>query len=248
LVKGFCAVKDGPAHVVGTLTVSPGSSLAAAFGLNHSTHHGGSRLSVTGDLVVGRGATVILGCKVVAGGAGFPCLDEPNQKKPTLSSAESVNGSLIENAPLGVVVHNSMIGGNVEESGGGGGLNCKPTGPFKAFKSPVYSDYEDSLVRGNLQVTGLASCWLGVARVNVHGDLGFTNDKLSDPDAIEILANHVGKNLSCTGNSSVWDSADTSSALFPRAAEPNAVHGTRSGQCVLSSPVTMGGPLGPGIF
>jgi hypothetical protein len=115
--------------------------------------------------------------------------------------------------------------------------------------SPVYSDYEDSSDHGNLNVTGLKSCWLGVARVNVHGNVGFTNNKLADPDAIEIIANHVGKNLSCAGNSSVWDSTETSmTANFPRAPEPDAVHGKRSGQCVLSTPVTMGGPSGPGPF
>jgi hypothetical protein len=249
LVKGFCAVKDGPAHVFGTLTLGPGSALAAAFGRNHRTHHGGSSLTVTGDLVVGRGATLILGCKVVAGGAGFPCIDDPNMKKPSLTSAEHVSGNLIEHAPLGVVVHNSTIGGNVKEAGGGGGLNCTPSGPFKAFMSPVYSDYEDSSVHGNLQVTGLKSCYLAVIRVNVHGKLGFTNNKLADPDAIEIEANHVGKNLSCVGNSSVWDSHELSmTANFPRGADPNTVHGKRSGQCVLSTPVTLGGPSGPAPF
>lgn len=250
LVKGACEVKAGPVHVLGTLTLGPGSTMVAAFGRNHRTHHGGSSLTVTGDLVVGRGATLILGCKVVAGGAGFPCVDDPNMNKPTLTSAEHVSGSLIENAPLGVVVHNSTIGGNVKETGGGGALNCTPSGVFKAFKSPVYSDYEDSSVHGNLQVTGLKSCWLGVARVNVHGNLGFTNNKLADPDAIEIIANHVAKNLSCAGNSSVWDSVELSMppATFPRGAEPNTVHGKRSGQCVLSTPVTMGGPSGPGAF
>jgi hypothetical protein len=249
LVKGFCAVKDGPARVVGTLTLGPGSALAAAFGLNHRTHHGGSSLTVTGDLVVGRGATLILGCKVNPSGSGFPCIDEPNVKKPTLTSSEHVSGNLIENAPLGVVVHNSTIGGNVKEAAGGGGLSCTPSGPFKAFMSPIYSDYEDSSVHGNLQVTGLQSCYLAVIRVNVHGNLGFTNNKLADPDAIEIEANHVGKNLSCVGNSSVWDSHELSmTANFPRKADPNTVHGKRSGQCVRSTPVTMGGPSGPGAF
>ncbi len=248
LVKGVCGVNAGPAHVFGTLTLGPGSALAAAFGLNHRTHHGGSSLTVTGDLVVGRGATLILGCRVVAGGAGFPCLDEPNQKKPTLTSAERVSGNLIENAPLGVVVHNSLIGGNVKETGGGGGVNCTPSGPFKAFMSPVYSDYEDSSVGGNLGITGLKSCWLGVARVRVHGNLGFASNKLADPDAIEILANHVGKNLSCVGNSSVWDSFDLTMNPYPRQADPNTVHGKRVGQCVLASPATAGGPSGPGPF
>ena len=75
------------------------------------------------------------------------------------------------------------------------------------------------------------------------------NNKLGDPDAIEIEANHVGKNLSCQGNSSVWDSHELSmTSNFPRGPSPNTVHGKRSGQCVLATPTTMGGPSGPGAF
>lgn len=249
VVKGFCRVNSGPVHVTGTLTVTSGSGLIAAFGLNHRTNHGGSSLTVSGDVVVGRGASVILGCKVVAGGAGFPCVDDPNQNSPTLKSADHVTGNLIENAPLGVVVHNSTIGGNLKETGGGGGLNCTPSGPFKKFMSPPYSDYEDSSVHGNVQLTGLKGCYLAVIRVKVGGNLGFTNNNLADPDAIEIETNNVGGNLSCSGNSAVWDSHELShTANFPRGPSPNTVHGTRSGQCVKSTPVTQGGPSGPGAF
>lgn len=245
VVKGVCAVKTGEAHVFGTVTVTKGSALGAAFGLHHSS------LTVTGDIVVDKGAILILGCKVNPSGSGFPCLDEHNMKHPTLKSADRVSGNLIENAPLAVIVHNSTIGGNVKETGGGGGMSCAPrkSGVFAKLMSPVYSDYEDSSVGGNLAVTDLTSCWLGVARVKVHGNLSFTNNKLGDPDAIEIIANSVGKNLSCTGNSSVWDGFDaTPMKLFPRIPDPNTVHGKRSGQCVLSSPTTMGGPSGPGAF
>ena len=251
VVRGVCASKFGKAHVFGTLLVTKGSSLAAAWGLNHRTHKGGSSLTVSGNLVINQGATVVLGCKVNADGSGFPCLDDPNPSHPTLKSAVRVSGNIVENAPLGVIVHNSLIGGNIRETGGGGGLSCAPpkSGPFAKLMSPVYSDYEDSSVAGSLRISGLTSCWLGVARVQVHGNLSFINDKLGDPDAIEILANHVGSNLSCTGNSAVWDSADAKpNQQFPRIAEPNTVHGKRSGQCVLSSPTTMGGPSGPGPF
>jgi hypothetical protein len=251
VVKGFCAVNAGRARVVGTLTLAPGSAMAAAYGLNHKTHHGGSGLTVAGKVVVGRGATLVLGCKSNPDGTGFPCIDEPNMKHPTLTSRARVTGDLISRAPLGVIVHNSVIGGSVTETGGGGGASCATpkTGPFAKFKSPVFSDYEDSLVAGNLRITGLTSCWLGVARVKLAGSMSFINNKLADPDAIEILANVVRKNLSCTGNTSVWDSTETSqTANFPRRPEPNTVHGKRSGQCVLSTPTTQGGPSGPGPF
>ena len=45
IVKGFCAVNAGKAHVTGTLTVTKTGVLGAAFGLNSKTHHGNSSFS-----------------------------------------------------------------------------------------------------------------------------------------------------------------------------------------------------------
>jgi hypothetical protein len=247
VVKGACAAKAGNAHVIGNLIVTKGSVLAAAWGLNARTHKGGSSLTVTGSIVVNQGATAVLGCNPTES----PCIDEPNMKHPTLQSSERVTGSLIENAPLAVLVHNTTIGGSVTQVGGGGGLSCAPpkTGLFAAVMSPVFSTYEDSSVGGNVTISGLKSCWLGMARVHVGGSASFINDQLGDPDAIEIVSNHIHKNLSCSGNSAVWDSHELSmTANFPRGAEPNTVGGKRSGQCTLSTPTTQGGHSGPGPF
>ena len=146
-----------------------------------------------------------------------------------------MNGQLREFAPLGVVVHDTTIHGNVTEVGGGGGLTCKPIGVFEQFPpkgQPVYSDYEDMSIYGNLEINDLTSCWLGVARDQIHGRVDLFNDQLADPDAI----------------SKVWDSADQGEELFPRRPEPNTVHGHRLNQCELASPAKVGGPLGPGHF
>jgi len=251
VAKGVCAVKSGKAHVIGTLTVTKGAVLGAAFGRHHSS------LTVTGNLVVERGGVVFLGCKANPDGTGFPCIDEPSMKHPTLTSHEVVSGNIVEHSPLGVIVHNSSIGGNIKETGGGGGLGCTPPkrGVFGAIMSPVFSDYEDSSVGGNLAISGMHSCWLGVARVKIRHNLTITNNVMGDPDAIEVVTNHISKNLSCSGNSHpgggppgagalpIWDSVDTSpNGLYPRASKPNTVDGTRSGQCVTASPTTMGGP------
>jgi hypothetical protein len=244
IVQGACAVNGGAAIVAGNLTVRPGAVLVAAFALNDQSGNGSSSLTVRGNLEIQNGAAMILGCDPQS----FACIDDPNHESPTLSSAGRVSGNLIEQQPLGVVVHNSTIAGNVVESGGGGGLTCEPSGVFALFGSPVYSDYEDSTIRGNLSVTGLDSCWLGVARVRVSGNLSMVNDQLADPDAIEILSNHIAGNLLCQQNSQVWDSAEESKSLYPRAPEPNTVLGHRIGQCVLASPASEGGPPGPGPF
>ena len=246
VVVGVCEVNAGRAVVLGNLTVSPGSALVAAFALNDRTKKGTSSLTVVGGLRVGNGAAMVLGCDPQS----FACIDDPNQNAPTLSSHDRVFGDMTSEKALGVVVHNTSIGRDISQFGGGGGLNCTPTGIFAQFQSPVYSAYEDSSVGGNVRISGMQSCWLGFNRVNVRGDVSFVRNQLADPDAIEILANNIRGDLACFGNSMVWNSVDISptGALFPRQPEPNTVNGHRRGQCVLSSPLTKGGPLGPGPF
>jgi hypothetical protein len=63
-----------------------------------------------------------------------------------------------------------------------------------------------------------------------------------------VLSNIVAHNLTCTGNTTMWDSADEANNLYPRVLERNHVAGVRSGQCVLSSPVKPGGTPGPWKF
>jgi hypothetical protein len=245
-VLGACEVNAGPARVEDNLTVAPGAVLVAAFALNDTTHSGHSRLSVGGDLRVEAGATLLLGCDPQT----FACLDD-NPSSPTLSSRADVDGNLIANQPLGVVVHNTVIGGNVDQDGGGGGFTCTPTGIFMLFNSPVYSAYEDSWIHGSVSVTRLASCWLGLAGDHVRGNVRVVRDQLADPDAVEILYNHITGNLVCLDNSAAWDSAQAvfgQTTLYPRTPQPNTVHGDRVGQCVLASPATQGGPPGPGRF
>ena len=88
-------------------------------------------------------------------------------------------------AALGVVVHSASIQGNVSLLGGGGGVNCNSTPvtpprtvgaptPWSEDASldytPVYSDFEDTSIGGNLSIVGLQSCWLGTLRVQVRGN------------------------------------------------------------------------------
>ncbi len=118
-------------------------------------------------------------------------------------------------------------------------------GVFALAENAVYSDYKDSTI-GSIRVSGLVSCWMGLARDHIAHNLKLINDKLDDPDAIEILSKTTGKNLECKGNSMVWDSRDETEALYPREPEPNTVNGQRRGQCVLASAATEGGQPGPG--
>jgi len=233
VVRGACEVNAGPAVVNGDLTISPGSVVLAAFALHKSS------LSVKGNIYVRAGAVAFLGCNP----ANSPCLDNPK-----LSSHVTVGLDLRSNQPLGVIVHNFTVGGDVIQTGGGGGVNCNPQGVFKLFKSPVFSTYEVGSVGGDVRISSVHSCWMGVVELQVGNTVVFHANKLADPDAIEILSNHITGNLICRGNSRTWDSGDLGPHLFPRQPEPNTVGRNRKGQCVLSSPTKPGGQPGPGPF
>jgi hypothetical protein len=243
-IEGACAVSAGQTLVRGNLIVRPSSALVAAFALDDETGSGSSGLSVGGNLIVQSGAAALLGCEA----EHFACLDDPNPEAPTLSSQTRISGNLLEQHPLGVVAHNDVVSGSVIAVGGGGGFTCEPSGIFAVFGSPVYSDYEDSSVGGSIVVVGLESCWLGVIRNQVGGSVHMINNRLADPDAIEILSNQIAGNLMCLHNSQVWNSSDETENLYPRVPGPNTVAGKRFGECVLASPATEGGPPGPGPF
>lgn len=243
IVEGACAVDGGRAVVRGNLVLKPGSILLAAFALNHRTGVGPSSLRVNGNISVQSGATLVIGCDPQSS----PCADDPALKMPeeppTLSSRSRVFGNLTSRGARSVIAHNDQINGNLTQTGGGGGVTCEPEG------QEAFSAYEDSTVNGNVNVAGLESCWLGLARLHVRGNVRLSNNNLADPDAIEILANKISGNLVCRNNSMVWNSAEEHfGPLFPRVALPNKVSGHRGGQCVLASPTTEGGPLGPGPF
>ena len=238
VVKGLCAVPAGPAVVAGNVTVTPGSVLVSAFGMHNSS------LTVKGNIYVRAGATAVLGCDP----ADFACIDDPNPNSPTLSSPLSVGLDLRSNLALGVVVHNFTVAGDVIQTGGGGGRNCTPQGIFSAFGSPVYSTYETGSVGGDVRISSVLSCWMGIARLKIGNTMVMHFNKLADRDAIEILANNITGSLICRGNSMTWNSTEAGPHLFPRVPEPNTVGRNRKGQCVLASPTTPGGPRGPGPF
>ncbi len=222
-VTGVCAVNDGQVVVTGSVTVSPGAALVVAFAHNDVGGSGTSGLTVDGNIEVGSGASLLLGCEA----AHFACIDDPNQNSPTLNAAETVKGSVVATEPLGVILHLTTVGGDATQTGGGGGLSCTPSGIFAKFGSPVYSDYEDNTVDGNMRVTGLTSCWLGGLRNKVGGSVTYSDNTLADPDANEILTNQIAGNFLCSNNSPVMEYGDS-------AGSPNTVGGFATGQCAFS--------------
>jgi len=237
VVSGVCFVSSGPAIVEGNLTVAAGGVLNGTFGLNDTTKKGYSNLTVNGNLFVDEGATVVLGCDPT----NSPCSDDPGTSTkagPTLSSWDWVLGSLIATDPLGAVLHNIFIRKNLSENGGGGGLNCTPQGVFTAFQSPVFSDFENVVVGGNMSITNLKTCWLGSFRDSIHGHFTVINNKMADRDADEILTNYVNGALTCIGNLPAVQFGDSGGSA-------NVVNGKAYGQCSFSTLKPNPAPSGP---
>ena len=155
-----------------------------------------------------------------------------------------LEGNLDSRGSIDVHMHGVTIEGNLSVRGGGGGAYCFPNFHF--------SNIEDSQVEGNVSFTNLESCWLGIARVHVNGNVRVNNNQMADPDAIEILTNTIDGNLSCNGNQLFdittpsipavlhrpWNSFENPTPENPdaRISAPNTVEGHRSGQCMTANP------------
>lgn len=233
IVKGICLVNAGQAVVAGNLNIAPGGGVVAAFALNAQTHKGFSSLTVKKNVVVARGAGLVLGCE-----PNFStCVDD---KSNTLQSRGTIGGSLVASQSAGVLVHNSTISGVVVVNGGGGGTSCTPpsTGLFAFIKSPPFTDFEDNILGDSVSVTQMHSCWLGLLRNTVQGTLTFSSNRMGDPDANEVLHNYVNRSLTCQGNVPAVQYGDSGSS-------PNAVVGRASGQCSFSVRKPNPAPNGP---
>jgi hypothetical protein len=227
-VRGACQVSAGAADVQGNLTLASGATVVSAFA------HAGSRLTVEGNVIVGSGAVLVVGCE-----PNFSsCLDNPNG-----TSRGHVFGNLVATDALGVLVHASTIDGNVVQRGGGGGLSCAPpsSGYFGVSHSPVFSDYEDNTVHGNVVVRGLRSCWFGALRDTVDGNVVVRDNSFGDADANEVISNRVAGNAVCSGNSPQVQFGDSMGT-------PNRVGGAAVGECgfhTLKHNPEPNGPLTP---
>jgi len=234
VVAGDCVVDAGPADVTGNLTIAAGGGLTAIFGLDDQTGGGNSNLTVHGNLIVDSGASLLLGCNSViiqtwegaslVSEPSFPCLDDPDRNAPTLNSNDVIDGSLIAIDPLGVVLHSSLVRGDVIQRGGGAGLGCVPASIFKQYVHyPEYSDYEEDTVDGNVSLVGLDTCWFGTHRNTVRGDMT-VDDNVCGKDCMEVDSSVIYGNLSCWGNTPAVEFGDGE-------ATPDQVGGDATGQC-----------------
>lgn len=196
-ITGDCAIPTGAVTVRGNLEIEENASLDA--------HFDAATLIVHGNVYVERNAALTLGC--LASGC-----DTTNNR---------VDGNVDADKALSLIFHHNTIGGNISFHEGGGGVSCAPT---QAFPFGVFSDFEDNHIGGSLSVTHLRSCWLGIIRDHVRGNVLVAHNVMKDTDANEVTTNVIGGNLACFHN--------TPDAQFGDAAPiPNVVGGHKLGEC-----------------
>jgi hypothetical protein len=210
-ITGFCTVDQGVVTVQHDVTVKPNAGLLAAFG-------GGPKLVIGGDLNVQTNGVLVLGCEPEA----FICFNDPDQDVGTLSSKGTVFGNLDAHNALTVLVHDTTVGHDLRLDGGGGGVNCAPQDALGG--APAYATFEDLSVGGNATISNWKSCWLGLFRTTVGGNVDFHNNVTADPDGNEIQTNIVSGNLDCHGDNPAAQQGDSGG-------NPNIALGHATGEC-----------------
>ena len=213
-IAGTCFANAGSVTVQHNLTVLPGGNLVAI--------SGGSDVAVGGHLDVHENGVLILGCEPIH----FICANDPDQTVGSLKTTDTVGGSLTAQNALAVIIHATTIGHNVSLIGGGGGVSCIPSPAVGG--GPPFSDFEDMTIGGNLTITGLRSCFLGVFRVIVTQNFKLNGSLNADPDGNELADNSIAHNLNCNGNSPSPQIGDSGGGL-------NKVFGRANGQCAKPS-------------
>jgi hypothetical protein len=235
VVTGICYTPKGTIRVLGSLTVAPGALLDAVTPGDPPGHPVvPATVLIGGNVIVGRGAVLVLGCS-----PNISCGSPPG------ISFDRVGGNLTAFGSQAVVVHSATIGGNVTIAGGGGGAagGANSAGCFNTRQfpipapwsedaalanpktgSPQFTDFEDSSIGGSLYVLGVQTCWLGSIANRVGGNAFFAGNVTSDPDGMEMVNNLVGGNISCLNNVPAVQFGDS-------ILQPNVVRGFASGQC-----------------
>lgn len=208
-VSGDAHVAAGTTlNVSGTLRIAPGACFDA---FTLGTVH------VGGNLLVGQGAILALGCTPNALGdpTAPPCFDR--------STNDTVDGNLVANRPLTMYLDGNTIRGSLMSFGGGGGRN----GPFLNF--PI----KDNTIGGNLIVIGWRGGWFGAIRNQIGGSALISGNASVvsetgpgvDSDSTEVQTNTISGNLACFFNTppAQVNPAD--------GGQPNVVGGHKLGEC-----------------
>ncbi len=204
-VNGNVYVANGTTLTVrGNLTVAHGACLDA-FTLG--------TVKVSGNVLVGQGAILALGCTPGSIGPVPPC--------ETTTTDDVVDGNITATQPLVMYLDGNTVYGNVTSTGGG---------PGPTFNPYINFPIKENTIDGNLNISGWQGAWFGVLRNTVRGNVtlddnvGVTIGELGTPDSTEVVTNTISGNLVCNGNSPAAQVGDSGGA-------PNVVLGHKVGQC-----------------
>ena len=204
-ITGDCRVPDGGRVVVEqNLVIAPGARFDA------QTH---SRVIVHGDVAAGAGSAFALGCT-----PAHPC-DGDNSE--STSTSDVVDGNVVLNDVFDAALNGDVIRGSLVVNGGGPGYSLDPWIPFSI---------KDDVIKGNVSITGLRTSWWGLIRSHVGGSVVLTDIQGADPDSNEVVANVIGGNLVCYGNSPAPHLGDAVEGAPPGYGS-NTVAGRGVGQC-----------------
>jgi hypothetical protein len=241
VITGVCYMPAGNINVWGNVTIAPGALLdAVGSGDPASSPVLPATVDIGGNVWVGSGGVFLFGCS-----PNITCTNPP------AITYDHIRGNLTANGAEGVVVHSAAIGGNVSVVGGGGGAaaeNCSavtqppstpvPPAPWSEdptmLFTPVYTDFEDTTIGGNLTVNDLTSCWLGSLRNQVGGTATFVGNTMGDPDAMEVDNNLVNGNMVCFKNTpgTIPGVPQSTGIQFgDGGSAPNIVGGVGLGEC-----------------
>jgi hypothetical protein len=171
-----------------------------------------STVHVGGNILVGAGAILGLGCTPYSIGPTPPCRDQ--------FTADTVDGSVIARDALTMYLDGDTIHGSVISVDGGPGLTLSPYINF-----PI----KDNVIGGNVWVSGWKGAWFGMLRNVVYGkvtvikNVGLTTAE-GVPDSTEIATNTISGDLVCLDNSPAAQLGDSGGTI-------NTVGGQKIGQC-----------------
>jgi hypothetical protein len=185
LIIGNCTLTD-----FGTVVINGSLRVASSATFNGVTN---GTLIVYGSLYAGTDSVTDLGCNVVS--VGPPC---------TTNSRDVVGGHVYIDNPLEVSFHNVSVGEWFKVwKWKTSNLDCSMT---DATGTPDYMDFEDGSVGGNLIFQDLSTCWLGLFRTHVGGNVDIYNNRTNTTvpgiafDSPELATNVIDGALNCEGN------------------------------------------------
>ncbi|MEY9844438.1 hypothetical protein [Streptacidiphilus sp. MAP5-3] len=208
VVDGTCSIPSGKVTVETQLYVTPHSVLDAITG---ATVH------VKGNIQVGRGAALGLGCS-------------PHANCDTTTD-DVVGGNINSDHALAVILHSDTVKGDVTTIGDGAGVNCDPQPGLAIFTTlaqgntptPAYDDFEDNTVHGYITSSHLRSCYMATSRNHVGTNILIQDDRTLVPNSNAVGSNTVNGDLGCYHN--------TPAPQFGTSTGPNDVKGLKLGQC-----------------